>query len=113
MYIRRNEQGEVIAASEEPLAGFVDVSSEDADLQAFLTSITIDGPADSRLRESDSALIRVIEDLVDLLSTKGIIRFTDLPAEAQDKLMIRKSLRGQDEHLNLIDEAGDDVFNFD
>ncbi|MDO6441351.1 hypothetical protein [Marinobacter sp. 2_MG-2023] len=113
MYIRRNEQGEIIAASEEPLAGFVDVPPEDPDLQAFLTSITAAGPAESRLRESDSALIRVIEDLVDLLSTKGIIRFTDLPAEAQDKLMIRKSLRGQDEHLNLIDEAGDDVFNFD
>ena len=112
MYIRRNEQGEIIAASDEPLAGFVKVSSEDADLQAFLTSLTVD-PEDSRFRESDSSLIRVIEDLVDLLTTKGIIRFTDLPSEAQDKLMVRKSLRGQDEHLNLIDEAGDDLFNFD
>jgi len=112
MYIKRNESGEVVAFSEEQLAGFVEVPSDDAGLQSFLASTATDC-VDSRFRESDSSLIRVIEDLVDLLTTKGIIRFTDLPSEAQDKLMLRKSLRGQDEHLNLIDEAGDDIFNFD
>ena len=112
MYIKRNEQGEIIAASEEPLTGFVSVPAEDAALQEFLTSSLLN-TGESQLRQSDSSLIRVIEDLVDLLATKGIIRFTDLPPEAQDKLMMRKSLRGQDEHLNLIDEAGDDLFNFD
>lgn len=111
-YIRRNEKGDIIAASEEPLAGFVDASDDDTELQAFLAAMTADH-ADSRLRESDSSLIRVIEDLVDLLTTKGIIRFTDLPEQAQNKLVLRKSLRGQDEHLNLIDEAGDEFFNFD
>ncbi|PCM46272.1 hypothetical protein CPA50_00030 [Marinobacter sp. ANT_B65] len=112
MYIKRNENGEVVAVSEERLAGFVEVSSDDAGLQSFLASTATDR-VESRFRDSDSSLIRVIEDLVDLLTTKGIIRFTDLPPEAQDKLMLRKSLRGQDEHLNLIDEAGDDIFNFD
>jgi hypothetical protein len=112
MYIRRNKEGEITAASEEPLDGFVDALPDDIELQAFLASVTAGHP-DSRLRESDSSLIRVIEDLVDLLTTKGIIRFTDLPEEAQNKLVRRKSLRGQDEHLNLIDEAGDEFFNFD
>ena len=112
MYIRRNEKGEIIAASDEPLAGFVDAPADDTDLQEFLESVTSDH-SDSRLRESDTSLIRVIEDLVDLLTTKGIIRFTDLPEEAQNKLVRRKSLRGQDEHLNLIDEAGDEFFDFD
>ena len=111
-YISRNEKGDIIAASEEPLDGFAEAPTDSLELQAFLTSMTADH-ADSRLRESDSALIRVIEDLVDLLTTKGIIRFTDLPEEAQNKLVRRKSLRGQDEHLNLIDEAGDEFFDFD
>ena len=112
MYVRRNDKGDVVAVSEEPLDGFVSVPAEDADLQAFLTAGT-GLQVDQRFRQSDSSLIRVIEDLVDLLSMKGIIRFTDLPPEAQQKLMARKSMRGQDDHLNLIDEVGDDLFDFD
>lgn len=112
MYVRRNESGEVIAISEEPLDGFDHAAADDPDLQAFLSgSIRI--PEEQRFRESDSSLIRVIEDLVDLLATKGIIRFTDLPPEAQKKLMARKSMRGQDDQLNLIDNVGDDLFDFD
>lgn len=112
MYIRRNDSGDVVAASAEPMPGFNLVSDEDPDLQAFLTG-TVGAPDSSRFRESDSSLIRVIEDLVDLLAGKGIIRFTDLPPEAQKKLMARKSMRGQGDHLDLIDDVGDDLFDFD
>ncbi len=112
MYVRRNDQGDVVAVSEEPLDGFVSVPADDEELQAFLAA-GAGLPEDQRFRESDSSLIRVIEDLVDLLAMKGVIRFTDLPPEAQQKLMARKSMRGQDDHLNLIDDAGDDLFDFD
>lgn len=112
MYVRRNDSGDVVAVSEEPLDGFVSVPADDAELQAFLAA-GAGLPADQRFRESDSSLIRVIEDLVDLLAMKGVIRFTDLPPEAQQKLMARKSMRGQDDHLNLIDDVGDDLFDFD
>lgn len=112
MYVRRNDGGEVVAVSEEPLSGFVAVSSDDPALRAFLDR-GADAPNHQKFRESDSSLIRVIEDLVDLLATKGIIRFTDLPPEAQKKLMARKSMRGQDDQLNLIDDVGDDLFDFD
>ncbi len=112
MYVRRNNSGDIVAVSEEPLEQFSAVDRDDPELQAFLhanTQLT----EDQRFRESDSSLIRVIEDLVDLLASKGIIRFTDLPPEAQKKLMLRKSMRGQEDRLNLIDEAGDDLFDFD
>ncbi len=112
MYVRRNEGGEVVAVSEEPLDGFVAVSADAPEVKAFLAQATT-SPEDERFRESDSSLIRVIEDLVDLLASKGIIRFTDLPPEAQQKLMARKSMRGQEGHLNLIDDVGDDLFDFD
>ena len=39
--------------------------------------------------------VRVIEDLIDTLITKNIIRHTDLPAAAQRKLMLRKGLRNR------------------
>lgn len=112
MYVRRNDGGEVVAVSEEPLSGFVAVPADDPELRAFLER-ELGSPDHRKFRESDSSLIRVIEDLVDLLATKGIIRFTDLPQEAQKKLMARKSMRGQDDQLNLIDDVGDDLFDFD
>jgi len=45
------------------------------------------------LPETDNSMIRVIEDLVDVLITKGLIAITDLPEEAQTKYNSRKSLR--------------------
>lgn len=111
MYVKRSDQG-IVAVSEDDLEGFEKVDPKDPELQAFLTEKADQG-GNRRFRESDSSLIRVIEDLVDLLSSKGIIRFTDLPPEAQQKLMERKSMRGTADDLNLIDNPGDDLFDFD
>ena len=60
------------------------------------------------LASSDLDLVRVLEDLVDLLVDKGVIRFTDLPGSAQAKLMNRKSARSNlGELANLMgDEDG-------
>ncbi len=112
MYIRRNGAGQITAVSAEPMDGFSEMDGDAPELKDFLALGR--SPEDElRFRESDSSLIRVIEDLVDLLAMKGVIRFTDLPPEAQNKLMERKSMRGQDDRLNLIDDAGDDLFDFD
>ncbi|MGD9741514.1 MAG: hypothetical protein AB7V53_02675 [Dongiaceae bacterium] len=42
---------------------------------------------------SDLDMIRVYEDLIDLLLTKRIINLTDFPPAAQEKLLRRKKLR--------------------
>lgn len=112
MYVKRNGAGEVVAVSDEPLEGFEAADADDPSLAEFIWS-RASAAGENRFRQSDSSLIRVIEDLVDLLATKGIICFTDLPPEAQEKLMARKSMRGQDHHLNLVDDVGDDLFDFD
>jgi hypothetical protein len=41
----------------------------------------------------DTGLIRVLEDLVDVLVGHNVLRITDLPAEAQQKLFARKHFR--------------------
>lgn len=43
----------------------------------------------------DADFIRVVEDLIDVLIQKGVLRVTDLPAGAQRKLVARKHLRGR------------------
>lgn len=45
------------------------------------------------LSQSDTSLVRVLEDLIDALITRGVIQFTDLPDEAQAKLLERRENR--------------------
>jgi hypothetical protein len=54
--------------------------------------------------------VRVLEDVIDLLVEKGVFRFTDLPAPAQEKLLSRRSLRSSLRGLNLLGEEGDGLF---
>jgi len=53
----------------------------------------------------DTDFIRVLEDLIDTLIEKGVLRLTDLPASAQVKLNERKDFRRRLNHdLNLLDD---------
>jgi hypothetical protein len=45
-----------------------------------------------------------LEDLLDVLMAKGVLMFTDLPLEAQAKVMERRALRGGEDALDLLDE---------
>ncbi|REG84174.1 hypothetical protein [Marinomonas pollencensis] len=58
------------------------------------------------LSGSDNDMMRIIEDLIDLLSEKRIIQFTELPIAAQKKLLSRKWVRGvhSSGDESLIDE---------
>ena len=56
------------------------------------TERRIPEPADA-LSQTDLALARVLEDLIDTLIAKGLIQFTDLPLAAQAKLLSRRETR--------------------
>lgn len=56
----------------------------------------------------DNEFIRVLEDVIDTLIDKNVLRLTDLPHEAQRKLLARKGLRCRlRDSLDLL--SGDDV----
>ncbi|HLS18014.1 MAG TPA: hypothetical protein VK049_09360 [Paenalcaligenes sp.] len=68
----------------------------------------MDDELKKRLSQSDAEFIRVLEDLIDTLIARGVIRLTDLPPQALEKLQERKLTREQLRHgLNLIDEDDD------
>lgn len=78
-------------------------SSVDKETLAQLTQLTA-----TVLSQSDTALARVVEDLIDVLILRGIIQFTDLPDAAQDKLLSRRDARAKlHNHLNLLPEKED------
>lgn len=63
-----------------------------------------------QLSSSDSELIRVLEDLIDVLISNGTIRLTDLPPKALEKLTVRKQARKKlNKSLDLIDEDEDSI----
>lgn len=48
-----------------------------------------------QLRSSDGDMIRIVEDLLELLDSKGILSEAELPQSVKDKLSNRRSLRSQ------------------
>jgi hypothetical protein len=88
---------------------FDQIPQNDPELRAFLQDAGND-QARERLSQSDLEMVRVIEDLVDLLIGKNVFNFTDLPRVAQKKLLDRRQLRRNLSVLtNLVGDA-DDIF---
>lgn len=60
------------------------------------------------LSETDIGMVRVLEDLIDVLIRKGVLQFTELPAAAQAKLLERRTAReGLQDPLRLLDQDGE------
>lgn len=107
MYIKRNQDGAIIAISQiaaDDISEYVNDNS--AELHLYLQALKPTQMA--TLEQSDQAMARVLEDVINLLVDQGTIRFTDLPEAAQTKLLSRRELRGQRQGMNLLDD-GDDL----
>lgn len=109
MYVKRDAEGRITAVSAAAGAGFDEqVDPHDDELQEFLDQITEESGEVSdqvqQLRASDVELARVLEDIINLLTDKGIIQFTELPEAAQEKLLQRKRLRRHVRRLDLVDD---------
>lgn len=100
-FVKRNAQGLVVAVSVEPLEGFEPASESAEELTQHMEQSL---SSSSRLQESDREVVRVLDDLINLLVEKNAIRFTDLPLPAQRKLLARKGLRKGSSHLGLLGE---------
>lgn len=82
LFVVRDADGHISGLSSEASATAEAAAIDDPDVQAFLHRLDID-------------LVRVLEDVIDLLVARGVFRFTDLPESAREKLLFRKNLRSQ------------------
>ncbi|MFP8965962.1 tryptophan synthase subunit beta like protein [Pokkaliibacter sp. CJK22405] len=91
-YIKRDEGGKIAAIFAQPEEQAKEqLAADDPELLAFLHQD--DSHSKAYMRQSDVELQRVLEDVIDLLIDKGVLMFTDLPAQAQRKLVGRKRVR--------------------
>lgn len=100
LYVERNERGEIVAVRRDQ-KGAAEEAKEtvDEEIRLFLGE---NGKDDGRpnLAALDTATIRVIDDIVELLVRKNLIMFSELPEAARDKLLARRRMRA------LIQDGG-------
>lgn len=107
LYIERDEDGEIIALHNNPDQKDSEQKSLiDEEVVNFLQKNTSPESWQQLLSLTDSGTIRILEDLIDLLSRKNVISFTELPEQAQERIRERKSLR---EKMASTDLLVDDI----
>jgi hypothetical protein len=99
-FVRRDTQGRIASVHREQDSPDLQyLPANDPEVMSFLA------PGNERrgeLQRSDLEMIRVYEDLTDILIGKRIVVLTDFPQAAQQKLMRRKRLRSS---LSAITDA--------
>jgi hypothetical protein len=97
-YVTRDPQGLIDTVHREPVPGAEVLPPDHPEVLAFFGH---DEDHQQRFASMDAGLVRVLEDLVDVLIDRNIIRITDLPMEAQQKLFERKHFRDRIKHHAL------------
>ena len=107
LYVERDKIGNIIALHMKPEANAREQKAiMDEEILAFLDKSVDTDPWVQLLSLSDIGIIRILEDLIDLLIRKNIFMLTDLPEEAQKKIMERKRVR---EKIGPSDLMVDDI----
>lgn len=94
-YVIRNENGEIEAVYAEPQE-FTEEALDPGDPELLSFVVGDEAQLQRLLAQTDQDLLRVLEDLINILVEKQVILPTDFPEAARNKLMRRRSLR---EHL--------------
>jgi hypothetical protein len=94
LYVERDDNGKIIGLHRSPDPKADEQKSiMDEEILEFLNKNVDTDPWIRLLSLSDIGIIRILEDLIDLLIRKNVIIFTDLPEEAQSKIRERKKVR--------------------
>jgi hypothetical protein len=111
LYAKINKDGDIIDVATTQSNDYKLLVAPDDPVVAALLESKFKSTEESTqelLSGSDGDMMRIIEDLIDLLSEKRIIQFTELPMAAQKKLLSRKWVRGV--HNGGEDSLIDDEF---
>lgn len=110
-YAIRNENGEIVALTAAPnRENDVPVDFDATEVLRFLTRNVAESDSRKKYHELlayDFQQIRIVEDLIDLLTAKGIILFSELPIAAQEKILQKKTRREKIDQTNdiLVDDS--------
>ena len=99
-FARRNSSGQIIALTQSSESDTVYIPIDPPEVSQFLLINPFVGIAGNEQDQiaadmlvSDLKMIRVIEDVIDLLITKNVINLFELPHAAQEKILSKKGRR--------------------
>lgn len=93
IYIKRDEDGKICAVAQKQKEGY---ERTDATLPEVKDFVNLkEREKELALLQSDLGLIRVLEDLIDVLMKKNIITITDFPEPVIKKLLERRDIRNR------------------
>ena len=108
-FVKRDADGMITAVHMEAREdGLEEVGDDDPEVSDFLYRQHAAKRDGEEWLESDLALSRVLEDLIDLLIAKKHIMFTDLPVAAQQKLIERRGLRKEFAYVETLFSPDDE-----
>lgn len=116
LYVVRNSEGRITSLSETFQEGAEPADLKNPEVLSFLSSNDDDFDPDKYLDRSDIAIARIVEDLIELLVTRNLIIFTDLPDAAQRKLLTRKLARkliSNEEDNDIKDNSSSSILSDD
>ncbi|MBD9458226.1 tryptophan synthase subunit beta [Pseudomonas sp. PDM05] len=108
-YVQRDQNNALVRVEAKAYAEATETLPADHhEIQAWFAGDEIENSL-KQLKSSDLEMIRVLDDLIQVLTSKGVIRITDLPPAAQAKFLertqARAALGGLSELIN-DDETG-------
>ena len=102
-FVKRDDSGAVVAVylqAADP--GLEEVTVDDSGLKTFLDKSLLEYAAGRQWMESDLSVVRVLEDVVDMLIERGVFVFMDLPEGAQQKLLELRGLRKEFAYMDTL-----------
>jgi hypothetical protein len=109
-FVIRDQSGKISGVSDHAEVGVSEeVQGDDPEVRQFLIDQGMSSPdaIRQRLAESDLQMVRLVDDLIDLLMEKGVIKFTDLPQAAAEKYLHRQVARRRLQSNLIVQE--DDI----
>jgi hypothetical protein len=94
-YVSRDPSGRITGVFDHPEVGVEETGADDPELVRFLADQGLSSPDAIRqlLADSDLRMVRLVDDLIDVLIDKSVIKFTDLPPAAGEKYLQRQIAR--------------------
>jgi hypothetical protein len=91
-HVQRNRLGDITSLHRDAEPGTEFLPGDHPDVRGFLARLSGASNA-AKFATLDGEFVRVVEDVIDALLARNLIRITDLPSEAQHKLFERKNFR--------------------
>jgi hypothetical protein len=102
-YVERDLAGRIKRLSREPTPRALEfLDTDHPEVRQFIADAARSSEILESLQASDIEFVRVLEDLIELLTQKGMIARDELPEAVRQKLLLRSRLRRQFRESPLI-----------